>query len=149
MKKLSSAALSLLAMLAVAAFAVDASAQDKVKSGTVELSSTSIAIGIGVQWGDGTVTLNNGTKHTFSVTGLSVVDLGISSVEATGEIYNLTDISMLSGTYKVFEGGVTAGAGGSAISMENGKGVIINLQSTQLGVKLSVAGGGMDVTLDE
>jgi hypothetical protein len=38
-------------------------AQDQVPAGTLELETTSVDIGIGASWGDGTLTLANGEKH--------------------------------------------------------------------------------------
>ena len=44
-------------------------------SGTVTISSKSVALGIGVSWGDGTLTMG-GKTYPFSVEGLSVADPG-------------------------------------------------------------------------
>ncbi len=49
------------------------SAQD-ASSGKVTLESKSIALGVGVSWGDGVLEYK-GKKYPFTVEGLSVVDL--------------------------------------------------------------------------
>ena len=64
-----------------------APAQDGT-SGTVTLESTSIAIGVGVSWGDGVLEYR-GKKYPFTLKGLSVVDLGVSKVTARGVVQNL------------------------------------------------------------
>jgi len=48
-------------------------------SGKVSISSKSVAVGVGVSWGDGTLTYGSKT-YTFSLQGLSVLDLGISTI---------------------------------------------------------------------
>src|SRR5262249_58632185 len=59
-------------------------AADEKPSGTVSMDSKSVAIGVGVSWGDGKLQYK-GKTYTFSVKGLSVIDLGISKVSARGK----------------------------------------------------------------
>jgi len=118
-------------------------------SGTVELESTSVALGIGVEWGTGTLTMDDGTTHKFKINGLSVVDLGISKINARGEVFNLVEAKDLNGTFLAGEAGVTVVKGGSATAMRNGNGVVMQLLSTQKGVKLTFAPAGLKVELVE
>ena len=60
-------------------------------SGTVEIESKAVALGIGFQWGGGTLTMYDGSTHKFKLKGLSVLDVGVSSVTASGEVFKLTD----------------------------------------------------------
>ena len=116
-------------------------------SGTVAIESKSIAVGIGVQWGHGTLTMDDGSTHKFKISGLSLVDLGISKVEATGEVFNLVEAKDLEGNFITGEAGATLIGGGSVIAMKNGNGVVMQLKSTQKGVKLTLAAQGLKVTL--
>ena len=81
-----SLALSVLICCLVAA----ASAAD-TPSGTISLESTSVAAGVGVQWGDG-ILIYNGKKYPFSVQGLEVLGVGYSEVKAEGTVYNRTSV---------------------------------------------------------
>ena len=74
-------------------------------NGKVTLESKSVAIGIGVSWGDGILEYK-GKKYPFTVEGLSVVDLGVSKVSARGDVHNLAKVQDFEGTY------TAAGAGG-------------------------------------
>jgi len=56
-------------------------------TGKVTLESKSVAIGVGVSWGDGVLEYR-GKKYPFSVEGLSVVDLDVSKVSAQGDVKN-------------------------------------------------------------
>jgi Cu/Ag efflux protein CusF len=114
-------------------------------SGTVEIMSTSVALGIGVEWGHGTLTMNNGSTYTFDLTGMSVLDLGISTVEAVGKVYKLVESKDLEGTYFSGAAGATFGYGGSGVAMKNGNGLVLKLRSKQKGLKLTLAPGGMSI----
>jgi hypothetical protein len=134
--------------LFIESYAINMVAAPKV-SGTVTLESTSVAIGIGVTWGHGTLTMYDGSTHKIKIDGLSVVDLGISKIHATGEVFNLVEPKDLRGTFVTGEAGVTIIGGGSAAAMKNSNGVVLQLKSTQKGLKLTLAPGGMNIDLIE
>lgn len=117
-----------------------------VPSGTVEMSSSAIAVGIGVTWGDGTLSYQ-GQKYAFSVNGLSVVDLGISTVTATGEVLNLKSVADFSGNYAAGEAGIALAGGQSDVIMKNEHGVVLKLHGTQQGVRLTLAAQGVSLKL--
>src|SRR5262245_60603362 len=95
----------------VTAFASYAVAAEKATpSGKVTISSTSIAAGIGVTWGDGKLTFK-GKEYPFSVDGLTLVDWGIAKAQANGDVYNLTDPEKLAGNYVAAEAGLTLSGG--------------------------------------
>ncbi len=125
-------------------FATLASADEP--SATVTIESTSVAIGIGVQWGHGTLKFQ-GKEYKFSVNGLSVIDLGVSSISATGNVYKLKNLSDFGGTYSAAEAGIAVGAGVGASTMENQNGVVIQLTSTKAGIKFKLAPEGIKVKL--
>ena len=118
-------------------------------SGTVTLESTSVAVGVGVTWGHGVLTMNDGTVHKFKINGLSVVDLGVSKISTTGEVFNLVEAKDLNGTFIGGEAAVTVFGGGSASALKNGNNVIMQLKSSQKGLKLTLAPSGMKVELVE
>lgn len=115
-------------------------------SGTVKISSTAIAVGIGVTWGDGTLMLR-GNTYAFSVNGLSVVDLGISNVTTTGEVFNLNNLADFSGNYVAGEAGIAIAGGPSDVIMKNEHGVVLRLHGTQQGVRLTLAAQGVALKL--
>lgn len=138
--------LGLLAAAGLGMTLATAALADDVKSGTVKIESTSVALGVGVTWGDGELTYDGKVYH-FSVSGLSVVDLGISSVSAVGEVYNLERIEDFSGNYVAGEAGAALGGGVGATKMKNAAGVVIELNSTQTGAKLTLAAEGVQIEL--
>jgi hypothetical protein len=117
-------------------------------SGTVRIESTSVAVGIGVSWGDGVLTYQ-GKDYKFSVDGLSVADVGISKVNATGKVYNLKKVQDLAGNYAAGGVGAAVGAGVAAQTMTNQNGVTIELTAVQTGVKFTFAAKGIDIKLKQ
>jgi hypothetical protein len=133
--------------LFVAAFATTAiSGEARKPSGRVTMESKSVAAGIGVSWGDGTLTFK-GKQYPFTIDGLSVVDWGISRVSATGDVYNLTDVSKFAGTYVAAEAGFTLAGGMGGITMRNTEGVIINVRSTSRGASLTLGPAGLKISM--
>src|SRR5918911_473160 len=121
----------------------------QVPSGTIALSATSMAAGVGAQWGDGILTLPDGKTYRFTVQGLEVGGVGVSTLRAQGTVYNLRKVSDLDGLYVAADANVAVGSGPGTQTMRNEHGVIINLASEQQGVKLTLGGQGVRITLKE
>lgn len=115
-------------------------------SGTVSIQTTSIAAGVGVQWGQGTLAYN-GKKYSFSLQGLDVVGVGYAQVTADGTVSNITKLSDFEGVYATAEAGAAAGSGPATITMKNPHGVTITLHAVQEGAQLKLAAGGMNIDL--
>ena len=129
----------------VTAFAIYAVAAEKATpSGKVSLSTTSIAAGVGVSWGDGKLTFK-GKDYPFSVDGLSLVDWGISKAQANGDVYNLTDVSKFGGTYLAAEAGLTLAGGMGGMVLRNSDGVILHLRSVSQGARLQLGTSGLTI----
>ena len=116
-------------------------------SGTVTMKIKAVALGIGVEWGSGTLTMYDGTSHDLKVRGLTLVDVGVSSVEATGEVYNLVEAKDIEKRFAAGAAGAALVGGGSAVAMKNRNGVVMKLKSTQKGVRLTLAAEGLKMTL--
>jgi len=115
-------------------------------SGTVSLQSTSVAAGVGVEWGQGELTYN-GKTYPFSLQGLDAVGVGYAEMKADGTVSNLTKLSDFEGVYAAAEAGAAAGSGPATITMKNPHGVTIRLYAVQKGVDLTLAAGGAKIAL--
>src|SRR5262245_65679262 len=131
---------------ALASYAV--AAEKATPSGKVTMSTTSIAAGVGVTWGDGTLTFK-GKTYPFSIDGLSLVDWGISRATASGDVYNLTDVSKFAGSYVAAEAGLTLAGGMGGMVLRNGEGVMLSLRSTSRGARLQLGTSGMTIRLKQ
>src|SRR5689334_21062116 len=105
-----------------------ARAQHDAPSAILKLTARSVAVGVGVSWGSGTLTYQ-GKDYKVGVKGFAVGGVGVTSAEASGKVYNLTKLADFDGSYTLLSTGVTAGAGTGAIAMSNPNGVTIELVS--------------------
>jgi hypothetical protein len=137
---------ALMTVAAVGLALTVAQAEEKKPDATLKLSGGSVAAGLGVSWGSGTLTFQ-GTDLPISVTGISVGDVGITKLEASGSVYNLKSLSDFDGNYTAVAAGATLAGGGSALTMKNQNGVSVNLVATTQGVKLMLGGGGVDMKI--
>ena len=121
-------------------------AEKATPSGKVTMSTTSIAAGVGVSWGDGTLTFK-GKAYPFSIDGLSLVNWGISKAQANGDVYNLTDPSKFAGTYVAAEAGLTLAGGMGGMVLRNSDGVILHLRSVSQGAQLQLGTSGLIIKM--
>ena len=70
-----------------------------VQSATLKFNLKTIAFLVGVPWGEGVLTLNDGFQLTFDVSGAKLLETGIANANFEGEVYNLNDIEDFEGTY--------------------------------------------------
>jgi hypothetical protein len=113
---------------------------------TLSLSGGQVAVGVGYSWGSGTLNFD-GMSHAFSISGVSVANVGASSLNASGKVYNLKRVQDFAGTYASVAAGVTVGGGGSIAYLRNQNGVVIMLTSTQEGLDFQLSGNGTKITL--
>jgi hypothetical protein len=113
-------------MWRVSAFVVAAvwAAEDNKPSGTVSIESASVAVGVGVSWGDGILTLNNSRSYRFSLNGLEVGSLGASKIRAEGKVYDRAKVSDFQGMYAAGETSIAVGGGPGALAMRNQNGMV-------------------------
>ena len=117
-------------------------------SGKVTIQSTAIAAGVGVTWGDGTLSFK-GKNYPFSIDGLTLVDWGISKVNATGDVYNLDDVAKFGGTYVAAEAGLTLVGGVGGMVLRNQNGVVLHVRSTSQGARLQLGTSGLSIKLKQ
>jgi hypothetical protein len=137
--------LVVIACILAANFAV---AGDTAPSGTITIESHSVALGFGINWGHGTLKFK-GKEYKFKINGLSVVDLGVSSVSAAGEVYHLRHLSDFAGTYNAASAGIDVGGGVGASYLENQHDVVLKITSKKEGVQFTLAAEGLRVKLIE
>jgi hypothetical protein len=145
---LRSSHISLPAMLWVIVLGLVATAVAKGPrpSGTLSITTTSVAVGIGVHWGNGILTAQ-GQRYSFAIQGLEVGGVGVSKVRAVGQVYYLRQVGDFAGTYVAVGADAAVGGGAGILTMRNQHGVVINLQSVQQGIKLTAGVEGITITL--
>jgi hypothetical protein len=134
-----------LAVLALLLLAL-APGQAQAPSGTVAIDLKGVAAGVGVSWGSGTLYFQ-GRSYPFKVDGLSVGDVGLARINATGKVYNLKNLGDFAGTYGAVGAGVAVASGMSGLTMQNQQGVMVDLTATQEGIKLNIGPQGLTITM--
>ena len=89
----------------------------------------------------------NGQVYAFEIGGVGAGGVGVNKINATGQVYHLEDINDFPGKYFEVEATGTLFVGASAIAMENEKGVVIKLTSSNKGLNLAVGPKGVDITM--
>jgi len=123
------------------------SAEEKPPDATLTWNTASIADGVGYGWGAGVLTFQ-GKAYPFRVEELSVGDIGISRVEATGNVYHLTKLEDFSGDYAAASASAAIAEGHGVATMRNQHGVVIDLTGIDQGVELKFAVEGVKITVE-
>jgi hypothetical protein len=115
-------------------------------SGTISIKLTSASAVLGTSWGQGVLTYG-GRTYTFEVKGLKVLAVGLTKASANGDVYKLTQVTDLAGTYKeASQAGLTfIKKGEKDIVVQNEKGVVINVKATAKGMNLGLVEGGLTI----
>lgn len=131
---------------ALAFAAPAATAKDLVKAGTIAIDETQFGFLVGGSTGGGTL-YYKGKSYPFKIGGLSVGNIGVSKVKATGTVYNMTNLSQFAGVYSNINASATAVKGAGAVRLKNGNGVILHINTSSGGLQLSAGAGGVNITL--
>ncbi len=123
-------------------------AEAKKPDGTVKIDSTQFALVLGGSTGGGTLTYK-GKDHEFKLTGLTVgANVGVTKIDAVGDVYDLKDISKFPGTYTQWDASATLGGGAGALYLKNENGVVMKLTSRNQGLQINVgSANGVKVTM--
>lgn len=113
-------------------------AQNRVKAGTVEIEQVQVAfIGSG-NLGGGTLQYQ-GKSYRFTVGGLGIGGFGISKMQATGDVYNMTELRQFAGAYGQARYGIAAGDKSTGeLWLQNTNGVLLSLKARRTGLALSL-----------
>jgi len=139
-------AVAVLAMASlVAASAGLASAQGGT-SATLTVSGGTVAAGIGLHRGTGTLSYS-GKTYPVKVEGLSVGEVGVIRATARGEVSKLEKLEDFAGKYVAVGVEATAAGGAGVTVMRNQNGVVVELTSTTQGASLLFGAKGIRLTL--
>lgn len=123
-------------------------APPKKPSATVHINETQYALILGGSSGTGVLTFQN-KDYPFKLSGMTLgANVGIVKTSATGEVFDLVDISKFPGTYSRIESGITLGLGVAGTVLKNENGVLMNLTSTVEGIQINLSGGGVKVEFE-
>ncbi len=146
LKKLLTASAVAISATAFGSLALAQSAEEKAmacyrdnltQSGTLQFSMTSVGFLLGVRWGEGVLTMNDGFQLSFDVFGAKLLETGIATAKFEGEVYNLTNLHDFEGTYFGASTKITVLKGKGELQTSNANCVFIKARSTGGGLQLS------------
>ncbi len=115
--------------------------------GTVEMRQVQVAY-IGSGSGGNGVLTHRGRRYPFTVGGLGVGGIGASTIEATGEVYNMPSVAQFPGAYAQARYGFALGTASSGdMWLQNEAGVILHLKARREGLMLSLGGDAVVITM--
>jgi hypothetical protein len=119
-------------------------------SGYVDMREVQVAYIGNAGGGEGTLTYQ-GKSYPFKIAGLGVGGVGISTVDAQGEVYRLTDLAQFPGAYVAGQYGAVAGKESVGdIGLENSNTqVVMHLKAKREGLMLSVGADAVDIHMSE
>lgn len=89
-----------------------------------------------------------GHSYPFTIGGLGVGGVGASAIDATGEVYNLRDVSRFAGEYGQVRYGFALGQMSNGdLWLQNAAGVIMHLRAQRTGLMLSLGGDAVVVSM--
>ena len=113
---------------------------------TLRISAKQLAAGAGFSWGGGVLTYD-GRDYPVKVDGLTVGSVGVTSIDAKGEVFGLHKLEDFPGTYFAAAAGSTIGGGAGKLVMKNQSGVVLHVQATTVGVGLTIGVSGVKLAL--
>jgi hypothetical protein len=137
-----------LALLGLVAFAVASlPATSQAETGSVRFVITKAGFIVGVGGGSGTLSFK-GRQYPLSVGGVSLgATIGASKTELVGRALNMGRPSDIAGTYSAIGAGAAVAAGAGVVTLQNSKGVVLELKGRKVGLEASVAVSGMEISM--
>ena len=118
-------------------------ADHNIPDATIAFEATDVGYIVRVEWGEGTLTMRDGTTHRFSVKGAEVLGAGVAKISASGEVHHLKNLSDFNGNFTHIDAGFSVIKGKKVSIMSNEAGVTIHLTAHQEGLQLSTGAGGL------
>ncbi len=116
-------------------------------TGAVRVRIVKMGFIVGAGGGEGVLTYR-GRAYPFTVSGVGVgLVVGAAAAELVGRAYNLRQPWDIAGTYSVVGAGAAVVGGVRATRLQNGNGVVLELQGGQVGLELSVGVSGVTIAM--
>jgi hypothetical protein len=117
--------------------------------GTVDMNQVQAAFIGSAGGGTGTLYYRGGA-YQFHVAGLGVGGIGVSTIDASGEVYKLPSLANFAGAYAQARYGFAIGTmSGGDLWMQNESGVILHLKAKRTGLMLSLGGDAVVISMTQ
>ncbi len=116
-------------------------------SGSVEMHQVEAAYIASAGGGTGTLFFR-GRSYPFSVGRIGIGGIGASTMEAEGDVYQLSDVAQFPGAYAQGRYGFVVGnRSGGDLWLQNENGVVMHLRAKRTGLMLTLGGDAVVITM--
>ena len=134
------------AIIGAAVILTGAPSQSNADTGSVRLKVTKVGFIVGVGGGSGTLTFK-GSQYRLSLSGVSAGTIGVAGADLVGTATNLRVAQDIAGTYSTASAGLAVAGGAKVVTLQNAKGVVLQLQGRQVGFEASLSLSGLTISL--
>ena len=136
------------AIIGAAVILTGAPSQSNADTGSVRLKVTKVGfiVGVGVGGGSGTLAFK-GRQYRLSLSGVSAGTIGVAGADLVGTATNLRVAQDIAGTYSAASAGLAVAGGAKVVTLQNAKGVVLQLQGRQVGFEASLSLSGLTISL--
>jgi hypothetical protein len=122
--------------------------QGRTPDATVTMDEVQAAY-IGSAGGGSGTLYYRGVAYPFTIAGLGVGGVGVSKIDAQGDVYNMPSVAFFPGAYAQGRYGFAIGTmSGGDLWLQNESGVVMHLKAKREGLMLSLGGDAMVVSMD-
>ena len=125
--------------------------EERVPSGLVSLNFKSVGLVVGGSSGEGVLSYQ-GRDYPFTISGVNLGDVGVSSFQGAGKVYDLKSLSDFTGNYAGSEATFAVRGGQGELSMRNGKGVTIVVlanEGKESGTRIALGAAGVTIKMKQ
>jgi hypothetical protein len=123
--------------------------EGQTPSGSVEMHQVQAAFMANAGGGSGTLFFR-GRSYPFSVGGAGIGGIGASTIDAQGDVYNLTNVAEFPGAYAQGSyGGVLGRQSTGDLWLKNNSGVVMHLRAKRTGLMLSLGGDAVVISMNQ
>lgn len=99
---------------------------------------------VGAGGGNGTLVCH-GRPYRLTIGGIGLGSLGVAAADLTGTASNVQNPANVAGTYGAAGAGITFVGGGQVATLQNERGVVLQLSGSQVGFQVSLGLAGMTI----
>jgi hypothetical protein len=134
------------ALIAGAVILGSAPAPSYADTGTVRFRVGSAGFIVGVGGGSGVLNFK-GRSYRLSIGGVRVGTIGVASTDVRGVARNMRRASDIVGTYSAAGAGVAVIAGAGVATLQNEKGVVLEVRAVKIGLEANLNLGGVTISM--
>ena len=129
---------------ALASISLVATTPSQAQTCSIRLHIVKAGFIVGAGGGNGTLVCH-GRPYRLTVGGIGLGSLGVAAADLTGTASNVQNPANVAGTYGAAGAGVTFIGGGQVATLQNEKGVVLQLAGGQVGFQVSLGLAGMTI----